>query len=446
MLDAESFKGTYDGRGIPLAMGAGLHYENKWDKDRYALNSNYRLGSLEVEGTGNEFTVNNLPGQTTRTNSDRQFKNYVFRQKLDAKMQVELDSLSTLKLTLAGTLSNNNSNESFGTYTLRDDDTFQNKNTRELTSSGKEKNFYANALWNRRLRKPGRTISVNITQSSGASESTGFLNSLNEFFDQNNARYDTESIDQYKVSKTLTHAFNSNITYTEPVWKSLNVLLNYGLNLSKGKSDKQSLNDDGSGNYTLPDEAFSNNFILDQVSNTAGAIFNYQAGKSVVNFGTRIENISYKQHDLLTGDRLKRTFTNWNPQVSYNYQASKQATWNFSYNGKVNQPDINQIQPLRVNNNPLYETLGNPELGPSFTNSFNLSYTSYKTLGARLLSLFGSYVFTNNPISSSTVTDDAGKTIVQSVNIKDRTPINYFFQINSSRVISKVNVGMNALL
>ncbi len=281
MIDPESFQGTYDGRGLPLATGAGLHYENKWDEDKYGLNSNYRLGSLKVTGAGNEYTVNTLPGETTTTNSDRTFTRNAFRQKADGKMTILPDSLSAIRISINGSLSNSSSNEAFTTYTRRQDSSFQNKGERTLTNDADNKNFDATASWNRRLARPGRTISVNVRQSAVLQQSIGLLQSFNQFFDTGNAILDSARIDQYKTARNSTQTFNSNIIYTEPINKALRVMLNFGLNISKGKSWQQSFNKDGSGHYSSLDTAFSSHFELGQFSGVGGVVFNYAGKKSL---------------------------------------------------------------------------------------------------------------------------------------------------------------------
>lgn len=444
--DSESFQGNYDGRGIPLARSGGLHYENKWNNNKYGLNTNYKLGSVNVRGTSDDLSVNNLPAGRLTNGSDKNFDNFMFRQKLDAALNIQLDSSSSLKVSIDGTLKNSNSTEDFNSYSQREDNTFINKGIRKLTNEGDDRIFNVSAFWNKKLKKKGRTISANIKQSVTENNSEGFLNSTNEFFNENEVRDSIQNIDQYKTNKSLNQTFNSNITYTEPLSKTLSLILNYGLNINNGRSNKQSFNKNAVGDYTIVDKEFSNNFELNQLSNTGGAIFNYSKGKSVINFGTRLVNVNFNQYDVLTDNTYKRTFTNWNPQVSYNYNLSKQSAFRLGYNGNMSQPSINQIQPIRVNTDPLYITLGNPDLKPAFNNNFNISYNSYKMLTSQSIWINGGISFTNNALSNSTFTDEAGKTTTQAINLLDKTPLNFNLNLSSSRKIKKINIGMEGAL
>src|SRR6185437_9112247 len=46
----DSFSGYYDGKGLPTARSGGVHYDSKWNGEKESLNTNYKLGSIEVEG------------------------------------------------------------------------------------------------------------------------------------------------------------------------------------------------------------------------------------------------------------------------------------------------------------------------------------------------------------------------------------------------------------
>lgn len=441
---SEMFSGNYDGRGIPSTSSGGLHYENKWNGNKYGLNTNYKLGTINVRGTSNDLSINNLPEGTQTNNSDRYFDNNLFRHKLDASLDIQLDSSSTLRVKMDGTSKNGTSLENFDSYALRSDSTQINKSHRRITNDGNDKIFNIDAIWNKKFSKLGRTLSVNIKQAITNNESDGFLNSQNEFFNESNEMERVEKIDQYKTNKSLNNTFTSNFVYTEPLYKSLSAVFSYGININNATSDRRSFNQDGSGAYTILDEEFSNNFELDQVSNTGGLMLNYKKGKSNVNFGTKLSNVNFNQYDVLTDKHYKRKFTNWNPQVNYSYLPSKQSFVQINYNGRMTQPGISQIQPVRVNTNPLYEILGNPDLEPSFTNSFNMFYSSYKTLTGQRLFLHGSFSFTNNVITNNTETDAGGKTISQTINLSDKTPIDFNFTASSNRSILKTNLGLEA--
>jgi len=439
--ELESFNGQYDNHGIPLARTGGAHYDKKWDKQ--SINANYKIGSLEVEGNSNTLSQNNLPSGVLVSNTDQQFDNYIFRQKLDGIYDLKIDSTTNLKITLDGTLKHSDTRNNNYADSRNGSGSLVNQSTRTLTNAEDGKIFNANVLLTKKFKKAGRTLSLNLRESVNNSETDGFLNAENNFYNTQTGELDsTQLTDQYKANRIKNSNFQSNLTYSEPLFKNFSVVLNYGFNLSNGTANRQSFNQSAEGVYDQLDSLYSNNYKLDQVSNQGGAIFNYKTTKTTLNFGAKISDVRFKQLDRYTDDQFVRNFTNYNPQFTYQYKFSQQKSFRLSYYGNNTQPTIDQIQPVRVNTDPLNIVLGNPDLKPSFTNRFNMSYYSYKVLSNQYLSLYGSYSFTNNPIVSNTFTDSVGKSTYQSANLRGERPANFYFGMYGGKKIKKLDIDL----
>jgi hypothetical protein len=437
--DLESWGGNYNGQGIPLANTGGMHYDARWNNDKQTINSNYKIGSLGVTGTSNNQYQSNLPTGILNSNSDRVSDNFVFRQKLDAMYEIKLDTTSTLKFTVDGTLKNTRTNEKYLTGTFRGDNTRQNEGGRTIDNDGNQRLFNASVLWTKKLKKPGRTLSWSLTEAMNENDSKGYLNSNTSFYNTLGSLDSTRSVNQYKTSNVKSNLLNSNITYTEPITKALSVVFNYGINVNNGASDWQSFNQSASGEYDQLDAAYSNNFELNQLSNQVGAIFNYKKNKTIINVGSKVTDVHFNQHDVNSNSDFKRNFINWSPQASYQYKFSQQRSLRLGYNGYTTQPNINQIQPVRVNTDPLNITLGNPDLSPAFGNRINASYSSYKVLSSENLNFGGSYTVTFNQIVSSRTIDAGGKSTYQSINLSDKKPFGYNGYMYYGKKIKKLD-------
>jgi len=443
--DFESWDGRYNGEGIPTARTGGLHFDNKWNSDKESINTNYKIGFLDVKGTRNSLTQNNLPTGLIKSNTDQAFDNSIFRQKLDATYSVKLDSTSTLKISVDGTVKSNKTRNSYLSTSLRGNDTLLNRNNRSLTNDGDQKIFNASAFYTKKLKKPGRTFSLNITEALNQNDTKGYLNSEIDYYNQKGVLDSMQQINQYKTTNIKSSLLNTNLTYSEPFSKTFSVIANYGLIVNNSSADRRSFNQSPPGQYDAIDMTLSNNYQLNQLSNQAGAIFNYKKDKSIVNFGTKVADVKFKQEDLFNKSTLERHFVNWNPQASYQYRFSTQQSFRFDYRGNTQQPDIDQIQPVRVNTDPLNITIGNPDLKPSFNNRFNVNYNSYKVLSDQYIYLGSSYSLTSNPIVSNSTTDSAGKSTYQSINLGNKTPSNFYLYAGLGRKLKKadINVGLN---
>jgi len=438
--ELDSFNGRYDGQGIPLARTGGVHYDTKWNSDKESINTNYKIGSLNVDGTRNTLTQNNLPGTFFNTNADQTFHNHIFRQKLDVTYQLKLDTSSNLKFYIDGTTKSTVTDEQYNTVSSRPDSSILNSNNRSIINNGDQKLFNAGILYTKKFKKTGRSFSVSVTEAYNQAETNGFLKSEIDYFNGHGIADSTRKIDQYKTTLNRSSVLNTNITYSEPFTKAFAVILNYGLNVNNGRSDRRSFNKAPSGEYTLLDDTLSNNFKLNQLSNQLGAVFNYTKKKTIINFGTKVSNVNFKQTDEFTNNTLNRNFINWYPQATFLYKFSQQQSFRAYYNGNTTQPSIDQIQPVIVNTDPLNITLGNPGLKPSFTNRISLNYYSYKVISSQYIWIGGSYSRTINPIVNNVNTDSAGVSTYQSSNLKNKQTSNLSFSASFSQKIPKVEV------
>lgn len=452
--DLDSFSGQYNGQGLPIARTGGVHYDTKWNNEKESLNTNYKIGSLTVDGTTSNITQNNLPDTILVSNSAQKFHKYMFRQKWDATYNVKLDTSSNLKIAFDGTSKNSNTIENFTGSEFRND-TLVNKSTRRITNDVDQKLFNASAFFTHKFKKPRRTLSFNIAEAYSQSEAKGFLNSEVDFY---NLRHgvdttsklpdSTSKINQYKTNNLKSSNLTTNLTYTEPLSKTLAIVLNYGIGINNSSADRKTFNQSSPGNYNMLDDTFSSNYKLNSISNQAGAVFNYKKGKTIINFGTKVGNISLNQTDEYTGDVLNRNFTDWMPQATFQYRFSQQKSFNIGYNGRTTLPTIDQLQPIKNNNDQLNIIEGNPTLRPSFTNNFNVGYNSFKVVSSQYIYLFADYSFTTNPIVNDIAYAPNGGSLSKYYNLDGKQTSNFSLFGNFDKKIEKLNMnvgfGMNA--
>ncbi|MDP9077313.1 MAG: TonB-dependent receptor family protein [Bacteroidota bacterium] len=439
--DIEGWNGQYDGQGIPLARTGGLHYDAKFNNDKESINTNYKIGSLEVKGTSNTQTQTPSPLGSINTNNDQSFDKYIFRQKLDATYQVKLDTTSNLKIMVDGTFKNSKNKSNNGGKSFRND-TLINTNSANINNNNDTHVFDASAFYTKKFKKKGRTISVLVSEAINNSDTKGYLKSDAHFFQPKDS---IASVDQYKTSIVNSNILKTNVTYTEPLSKASSMIFNYGLSVDNGTSDRRSYNASSPGVYNVLDSLYSNNFKLNQLSNQVGAFYNFKKNKVTVNFGTKVTDVNFDQTDQITGLELKRKFVNWNPQARFQYRFSQQKGLSLSYNGSPTQPSIEQIQPVVVNDNQVNFVIGNPLLKPSFTHNFGGDYNSYKVLSGMSVFIYGNYSLTTNPIVANQSINAGGRSITQYVNLSTKSQSDFYFDGSINRKIAKADmyVGIN---
>jgi len=142
---------------------------------------------------------------------------------------------------------------------------------------------------------------------------------------------------------------------------------------------------------------------------------------------------------------LKRSFINWLPQANLQYRIAQSKTLLINYNGNTTQPTLDQLQPVASNTNPTNTTIGNPNLKPSFNDRFLLQFVSSQLINQQFIVFFINYSLTTDAIVSNVVTNSAGKSTTQSVNLFDNSPYNYSIYGQYSRKIDPIDatLGLN---
>lgn len=429
----------YWGEGIPKALNGGLHYDTKWNGDKHSINTNYKAGNLAIDIRKNILNQNSLPTGIINSNSDETTNQNTFRQKLDAIYNVKLDTTSNLRISVDGMRVNNDNESSYQSMDKRGNNTLLNTTNRTNTTEGTNTTFNLAALYTKKLKKKGRNFSVNLTQRINETSSDGFLYAKNDFYNENEVLSNQTIVDQLKVNASDVSTLMGNVTYNEPITQAFTAVFNYGFNRTASTSDRRSYNASSPGQYTQLDTEFSNKFEATQFTSNSGLIFNYNKPKTVINFGTRISATSIDQLETYTAQSFSRNFVNWLPEFTYQYKFSTQRSFRVSYRGNTSQPRIEQLQPVKVNTDPLNIPLGNPDLTPSYSSRMNMSYNSYKVLTSESIYIDGGLSFTNNQIVNKTTTDAEGKSIRQAINLSDHTPLNFNLYTSYSRKIKAIN-------
>ena len=438
--------GNYWGEGLPLANNGGAHYENKWKNDQHSLNTNYKVGSLNVQKDKNTIVQNNLPNNIFNSTSNELRESNLFRQKIDATYSLKIDTTAILKLMIDGTLKNTDSEQDDNGWSRRADNSLLNTTKNSRIYDGKQQSLNLDALYTKKLKKVGRNYTLNVNNTYNQLVNDGYQKTKNEFFDENGNFRSARNIDQFKESDVLSNRISSNLTFSEPLSKFSNLVANYGFSYHSSNADKKTYDASTPGKYDQLNSEFTNNFEADQLINQAGAVLTYKKAKTVASFGSKVSFVNFDQQEVYSQQNFKRNFVNVLPQASYQYKFSAQKSISVRYNGSATQPSVNQLQPVKTNDDPLNIVEGNPDLEAAYNHRFGFSYNSHKVLTNTNMYLSGNLGFVNNQIVSDNFTDLDGRTTYKSSNLDSKTPMNFNLYGGYSRKIKSLgglSLGLN---
>lgn len=442
----QSWDGNYDGNGIPSAKTGGVHFDNKWNDDKQDINLNYKIGGISEQGGSQSKTQTNTQDAVFYDTSSSKFYKEIFRQKIDGIYNLQLDSTSSIKITAGGSLGSSTSDSySDGTKTRGSADTLVNKNFNNSIFSGNSKAFNTSFLWRKKLKKKGRTFSAYFNEFMNNTDDHGYINNRIDYYDVQNV-VDSSIVDQRKVNKTQSNSFTGKLTYTEPLTKYFSAIVNYGIDVENATSDVRSYNKGADNLYDELDNVYSNHYVYNQFTNSGGLAFAYNKAKINFNFGTNVGNTKYHQINTFNAESLDRNFVNWNPNASFRYKFSQQSSMRFNYYGSTQQPSVTQIQPVINNTDNQNIYVGNPDLKPSFRNSFSGGYNSFKVLSERYIGVYGGYNFTENPVVANSVIDSAtGVDTLTYFNIASATS-SFYGEFDYSRKLKKLDLQVGGNL
>lgn len=402
--------------GFLSATNAGLHYSNKWN-DKQELSFSPKFNQQSYENRTTTFSRTQVGDSTLISNTDETGFLNRHNFKNNAVMEFTIDSMNSVKITANANLYHTESSKFYNAVSTGENGNLKNKSERASNSINDKSAISGKILFKHKFHKPRRTLSIagdwNVMDSKG----TQFLNSFNQsYFD--GAPAGSRDIDQMMDKNATSTDLSGNITYTEPLGKKISLLLDYKLALNNGKNDLITYeHTPGGKDYNMVIDSLSNQFRQHIIQQIPGITLNFDNKKWKINVGTSVGFISYQLKDISFDKHYDRNYTNFYPSVNMSYKIKSNNSIRFYYSGRTEQPSINQLQPLRNNNDYFNQYIGNPHLKPSFQHTFRLGHNSYNFL--KNLWTYQSLRFSleNNSITNSRIIDlDSGKTITKPIN------------------------------
>ncbi len=330
----------------------------------YNVTGNFSNSQLTKDQLGN--TTLNLQDAATRRND--LFGNLNFGWDYDIDKNNSLAASVRYGSRNAFTYQDNLYTQTFRNAAL---DTTTLSNINVTDQSG---NVDASLTYTHAFAKPQREFSL-LTQYSRNNRTNDFLNtSLNE-----------SDLSYYYQLKNQNKSYNQEVTiqadYQTPI--STNQMLEFGAkNISRSvSSDYKYLYAPGnSGNFVPAANAtLTNVFNYDQ--NVTGGYLSYTYGfKSgySIKAGTRYEYTVINAH--FATEKAPTVIPSYGvmvPSINISKKLKNGSTVKLAYNRRIQRPSIQYLNPNLQSSNRLNATIGNPDLGPEYTNNYELSYSTF---------------------------------------------------------------------
>ena len=416
--DDEPGFGRGSPEGITKAWTGGARYANKWNESEHQFNMNYSFGRINRSLSEFKNTENLFPGNSYLTRDSSNSFSSRNTHRISAKYTWSPDTNTSIIYNLNTRLSFNESNSYNSTRNVTNSEQPISQSTRSNTNQSTTTRVSNNVVVNRKLKKPGRTISLNSSYVYSQNTADGALLGGNVYQVGGNPLQ--ENLDQQKVQDQLTGYFNADLTYTEPLSKKFLMKVSYGYSSDMSRTEKSTLVDlqPGGTQYDTRIDSLSSDFNSVVGGHTVGAELKLNEKKYNATVGTRVRYSTFNQDDLVRNLAYDYNRVNLFPTLRFNYKFDQFSRLQFNYSGQTRQPSITQLQPVQDNSNPLEIYVGNPNLKIGYNQNFMLNFFNYKVLSSR--SIYAGVNFANsfNNIALNRSFDALGRTVNQYVNLR----------------------------
>ncbi len=421
----------------------GLQYTNKWN-DKQTLNISPKYNYQDYTNTVKTYTQTQVADSILNDNALENI--HVNKQvyKLNGSYEIKFDSSNTLKVTAVGNIYNTQSQSYRVSANTGEEGTLNNTSLRDMSTDADKQSFNGSILFKHKFKKLRRTFSVTGNYSMVNTDGTSLLKSDNEIYTDGTISF-SQRLNQQKDYNKNTGQYLTNLIYTEPLSKNYSLELNFQSTINKGYNNQitrsySPLTD----KYDKVVDSLTDFFDQRITINKPGFKISYKYKKLKYNFGSGIGITKFNLLDNTRDTNYLRRYNNFFPTASLEYAYKSNHGIRFNYNGTTIQPRIDQLQQLRDNNNYFYQTIGNPDLKPSFTNRFNLSHNSYDFLKDEWMYQSLSFSTTSNAIVNNSIINTAtGQTIVQPVNTNGNYNFNFYGGYGRKLKKLDIRVGVN---
>ncbi|WP_121966989.1 outer membrane beta-barrel family protein [Myroides sp. N17-2] len=244
-----------------------------------------------------------------------------------------------------------------------------------VNQSDTKNNYHtANLFFDQKLDTLGSKLAIGANY---------FSNSPDQYFDIK--EYDNSSILRRYNTYTNTlkysvYSVNADLNYHFS-WADVELGTKYTTYDNKAQVVYFNIKD---GNALL-DPLKSNRFNYTE-DNYAGyiSLTKKLSDKWSVKGGMRYEQTEAKGHLLDTDEKFTKSYGKWFPTAYISYTPNETHTFSFNYSKRINRPYSNALNPFKYYSNSYTYHQGNPELNPSYTNNYELSYVFKGALSVNL--------------------------------------------------------------
>lgn len=417
--------GTQD--GITQTNAIGLNFTDDWGANasfegsyffNQSSNSNDQLLNREsfLETNSQLYTEDQ---QTTTDN---------LNHRLNFRINHKLNDNNNLLVRTQISYQDNKSDQITVGETSRSEEVL-NSTFNQFNSLNESLNFNNTLIFQHKFEKIGRTISFDVNTRLNPTTRESFYQDL-----------ELDSLIEYYTDEDLL-TLGSAVTYTEPVGVAGQVAIRYGMSHTSRKSDKETLVLDSDTDSKVLNTSLSNTFKSGYTRHLPSVRYsrNHFGNHFDVALAYQSARLDNSQTLPETGE-FNRSFGNLLPSISGRFDLGSGNVF-FRYSTSTTEPSVNQLQNVLDNSDPLFLTVGNPNLAQTYSHNLILRIQKNNLDKNRTFSNFTRVLSSNDYITtgSTVIRRDSvtagGVSLVRGAQVNSPVNLDGFWSIRNNSTL-----------
>lgn len=393
--------------GLPQAYNGGANFN--YDNNKTRFSSMYFYNFAGLDKITNTRSYKFLQDFDVDQTSQQEYSDRSQGHRAEVSFEHDIDSLHTAKFISNAAYIDEN-NEQLGSISLKNDDVLATTNDSELNSHSDGYLVNGMGVFRKKFKKEGRSLGLNSSYMYVDLNRFNDLYSNISFYDDLGNVTGNNIIDRHELRHDDKKKFTANGIFVEPIGKRFfsETFVNYKNTSESGEQDFLNQIEDNSIRDESISRAYNNQLTNTRVGTSLRYSyegFNMSLGVAYLDIGIESAFRQLTSNDLL--GEVDQSYSYWTPNFYINYSPVRSFYNSLYYSMSVNTPNINDLQPIIDNTNPLYIREGNPNLIPEFSQTAGIrSRKSFIASGIRLGGRFSYEWFDTQIINNETVDEN----------------------------------------
>lgn len=356
-------------KGFSRSYGAGANYNFDNKKTTFNASYFYSGSTLWLDQFSQKRTF--LPDSIINSTDTLGMTDFRGNHALSSRVKYEFDSTSVIMAKMSISLTPSEAESDREQWFAYNDKYFNHLTTGDL-SKNLSARVNAQAMYRKSFKKTGRAFAASTVLSYSGTNGEESLNSLNEFFAASSF---TEQVNQLNDNINSSRSLNANLLYSDAFSKRFYWNTFYNFSSTLQQKSNEVTNALLSSNPRV--DSLSYFFSNPNLYNRLGAVLMYSYKGTEVSAGIAAENLQItgayanSEGEDWIDKPLSRSFNNLTPYVSVSQEFENGVYIQTGYSYSIDPPSMSNLLPRPAISNPLFVSLGNPDLKPQKSHDLN---------------------------------------------------------------------------